>query len=112
MSARTSRRPGPGLPFRDGRQRPVAPGSEVRMNRIARLTVASAAIAALGIASCPPPWAQEAATPGSTCLRIVGAGRTARAYTLADLQREPVTTEAVYFGTGKGPVRATFTGAL
>ena len=83
------------------------------MSGIARLLViAGAAIAALAIGSCPPSSAQEAAPPGSTSLRIVGAVRTPRAYTLDDLQREPVTTEAVYFGTGKGPVRATFTGAL
>ena len=82
------------------------------MNGIARLVVASAAIVALGVASGPPPSAQEAAATGSTSFRIVGAVRTSRAYAPDDLQREPATTEAVYFSTGKGAVRATFTGVL
>jgi DMSO/TMAO reductase YedYZ molybdopterin-dependent catalytic subunit len=54
---------------------------------------------------------RPAATP-STSFTIGGAVQTPRTVTLADLQKQPATTEAVYFSTGRGPVNASFTGVL
>jgi DMSO/TMAO reductase YedYZ molybdopterin-dependent catalytic subunit len=55
--------------------------------------------------------ARPAATP-STSFTIGGAVQTPRTVTLADLQKQPATTDAVYFSTGRGPVKASFTGVL
>ena len=49
---------------------------------------------------------------GAAGIELTGAVEHPRTLTLADLQREPATAEAVYFSSGKGPVRGTYTGVL
>lgn len=55
--------------------------------------------------------ARSAATP-STSFIVTGAVNSPKTFSLEDLRREPVTTEQVYFSTGRGVVKASFTGVL
>lgn len=83
------------------------------MRRIVRPLVAAIA-ASLGVAIAigPRSSAEELAVAEEPSLRIVGAVQTPKTYALEELRRAPATSETVYFSTGKGPVRATFTGVL
>ncbi len=52
-----------------------------------------------------------AAAPTTTSFDLTGAVNQPATYGLADLQALPATTESVTYGTGSGPVSATYTGA-
>jgi DMSO/TMAO reductase YedYZ molybdopterin-dependent catalytic subunit len=72
------------------------------------MRIPAAALAATVLLSTAA-LAEESAANG---VELAGAVEHPRTLSLADLQREPATTEAVYFSTGKGPVRGTYTGVL
>ena len=55
--------------------------------------------------------APAAAAPATTSFDLTGAVDRPGTYGLADLQAFPPVTESVTYGTGSGPVSATFTGA-
>ena len=86
----------------------------------ARFLAMASGLAALTIVLLSPtsvPLAQEnapnaAAEAAAPVQRFTLTGRVERTLTLdrRDLRREPVTTKSVYYSTGQGPVRATFTG--
>src|SRR5690349_21881502 len=59
-----------------------------------------------------PSTAVLAEEPAAGGIELTGVVEHPRILSLADLQLEPATTEAVYFSTGKGPVRGTYTGVL
>ena len=84
------------------------------MYRNARLAALATALVAplLGSANSRVAVAAEAAISPSKSFTIAGAVQTPKTYKRADLLREPVTTETVYFSTGAGPVQASYTGVL
>jgi hypothetical protein len=67
------------------------------------MRTSAAALAATVLLSA----AALAEEPAAGGVEFAGAVKHPRTLSLADLQREPATTEAVYFSTGKGPVRGT-----
>ena len=75
--------------------------------------VLAALLFATADAQAPPAdHAAHAPAAPSTSLAIGGAVEHPMTLTLADLQKEPATTQAVFYATGRGAVTASFTGVL
>lgn len=73
----------------------------------ARIWPAVLACAGLALSATEP----ALAAPTTTSFDLTGAVNSPATYGLANLQALPATTESVTYGTGSGPVSATFTGA-
>ena len=81
-------------------------------------TLATASLFALLCAAAahaqqpPADHATHASATPSTSFTISGAVQYPKTLSLADLQKEPATTQSVFYVTGRGTVAANFTGVL